>query len=136
MLNVAKFGGTSVADHEAMLRCAQIIKSQVDTRVVVVSASAGVTNHLVTLAQQPLSDVEQASIIADIQTIQYNITQHLPVAEQQLNEQVSRQISAATDQVTKVKMATRLVKQSGADYFLAHSDEMGLSDESLGQLLL
>lgn len=88
MLNVAKFGGTSVADHEAMLRCAQIIKSQVDTRVVVVSASAGVTNHLVTLAQQSLSAVEQANILADIKTIQYNITQHLPVAEQQLNEQI------------------------------------------------
>ncbi|MEW6999184.1 lysine-sensitive aspartokinase 3 [Colwelliaceae bacterium BS250] len=97
MFNVAKFGGTSVADHEAMLRCAHIIKSQVDTRVVVVSASAGVTNHLVTLAQQYLSATEQVNIIADIRAIQYNITQHLPVAEQQLNEQIELVLVSLTE---------------------------------------
>ena len=62
-LNVAKFGGTSVADHEAMLRCAHIIKSQPETRVVVVSASAGVTNYLVTLSQKLLTREERTEII-------------------------------------------------------------------------
>ncbi|WNC66942.1 lysine-sensitive aspartokinase 3 [Thalassotalea nanhaiensis] len=86
-LNVAKFGGTSVADHEAMLRCAQIIKSQPHTRVVVVSASAGVTNHLVTLSQKVLTSEERNEIIAAIRVIQYNITQHLS-AETELNSQI------------------------------------------------
>ena len=87
-ITVAKFGGTSVADYDAMLRCAQIIKNDVNNRVVVVSASAGVTNHLVRLSQQDISADEQASIIKDIVEIQYNITQHLS-AQNSLNQQVS-----------------------------------------------
>ncbi len=46
-LNVAKFGGTSVATYESMGNCAKIIANNSNTRIVVVSASAGVTNHLV-----------------------------------------------------------------------------------------
>ena len=53
-LTVAKFGGTSVADFQAMLRCAQIIKNDETNRLVVVSASAGVTNYLVRLSQVKL----------------------------------------------------------------------------------
>ncbi len=85
---VAKFGGTSVADHQAMLRCADIIKNDPSNKLVVVSASSGVTNSLVRLSQKSVSDVEQAEIIANIRTIQLNITQHL-AQEQQLNEQIS-----------------------------------------------
>ncbi|HCM46793.1 MAG TPA: lysine-sensitive aspartokinase 3, partial [Colwellia sp.] len=51
-LTVAKFGGTSVADFEAMLRCAHIIKNNTSNRLIVVSASAGVTNYLVRLSQK------------------------------------------------------------------------------------
>lgn len=87
MLNVAKFGGTSVADHEAMLRCANIIKSQPQTRVVVVSASAGVTNRLVTLSQTSLTPKEQAVIISEIAAIEYNISKHLNNASE-LNAQI------------------------------------------------
>ncbi|WP_394176062.1 lysine-sensitive aspartokinase 3 [Thalassotalea litorea] len=74
MLTVAKFGGTSVANFDAMVRCANIIKSRADIRVVVVSASAGVTNHLVTLSQQLLSGSEQQAIIDEIRAIQYAIS--------------------------------------------------------------
>lgn len=95
-LNVAKFGGTSVADHEAMLRCAQIIKSQPETRVVVVSASAGVTNHLVTLSQKVLTSDERTTIIEDIRVIQYNITQHLS-AEAELNIQIDAVLNSLTE---------------------------------------
>jgi aspartate kinase len=76
-LTVAKFGGTSLADHQAMLRCANIIKNDLTNRVVVVSASSGVTNYLVRLAQANVSAQEQAQLINSIKTIQLNITQHL-----------------------------------------------------------
>lgn len=76
-LTVAKFGGTSVADYQAMLRCANIIKNDAANRVVVVSASAGVTNHLVRLAQADVSLQEQAQLINNIKIIQLNISQHL-----------------------------------------------------------
>jgi aspartate kinase len=75
-ITIAKFGGTSLADFHAMLRCAYIIKKDTRNRLVVVSASAGVTNYLVRLSQKDVSDKEQALIIADIAVIQFNITQH------------------------------------------------------------
>ncbi|OUR62119.1 lysine-sensitive aspartokinase 3 [Colwellia sp. 39_35_sub15_T18] len=86
---VAKFGGTSVADYQAMLRCAQIIKNDSSTRLVVVSASAGVTNYLVRLSQENISVVEQTDIITNIRAIQLNITQHLSNnVEQALNAEI------------------------------------------------
>ena len=51
---VAKFGGTSVANAEAMSRCAQVVVNNPKTRVIVLSASAGVTNLLVELSQGTL----------------------------------------------------------------------------------
>ena len=47
---VAKFGGTSVADFDAMNRSADIVLARPEVRLVVLSASAGVTNLLVELA--------------------------------------------------------------------------------------
>lgn len=76
-LTVAKFGGTSVADYQAMLRCAAIIQSDLSNKVVVVSASAGVTNHLVRLGQAFVPALEQAEIIKAVRSIQENIIQHL-----------------------------------------------------------
>jgi len=40
-LIIAKFGGTSVADFDAMSRCADIVLADENIRVVVVSASSG-----------------------------------------------------------------------------------------------
>ena len=47
---VSKFGGTSVADFDAMNRSADVVLSDANVRVVVLSASAGITNLLVALA--------------------------------------------------------------------------------------
>ncbi len=48
---VSKFGGTSVADFDAMNRNADIVLSDANVRLVVLSASAGITNLLVALAE-------------------------------------------------------------------------------------
>lgn len=55
---VSKFGGTSVADFDAMNRSADIVLSDANVRLVVLSASAGITNLLVALAEglNPASD--------------------------------------------------------------------------------
>lgn len=88
-ITVAKFGGTSVADYQAMLRCAHIIKNDHSNRLVVVSASAGVTNYLVRLSQENISVAEQTEIITNIRAIQLNITQHLSKSvEQALNAEI------------------------------------------------
>ncbi len=76
-ITVSKFGGTSVADHQAMLRCAHIIKNDQSNRVVVVSASSGVTNYLVRLSQENISEIEQKQIVENIKRIQLNILKHL-----------------------------------------------------------
>lgn len=49
-INVAKFGGTSVATFDAIQNCIQVVTHNPKTRVVVVSAAGGVTNLLVELA--------------------------------------------------------------------------------------
>ena len=73
---VAKFGGTSVADFDAMNRSASIVLADQDVRLVVLSASAGVTNLLVELSEglethQPLDKLET------LRAIQYNIISRL-----------------------------------------------------------
>ncbi|OAN16620.1 lysine-sensitive aspartokinase 3 [Photobacterium jeanii] len=50
-LVVAKFGGTSVADHQAMRRSAAIVANNPNTKLVLISACSGVTNQLVELAK-------------------------------------------------------------------------------------
>ena len=66
---VSKFGGTSVADAEAICRVIEIVRSRIDSRpVVVVSALAGVTDSLLTLAHQASSN-DGASIEAAIETL-------------------------------------------------------------------
>ena len=63
-INVAKFGGTSVADAAAMNHCADVVLANPATRVVVLSASAGVTNLLVSLAQGELDEAGQDAQLA------------------------------------------------------------------------
>jgi len=96
-LTVAKFGGTSVADYQAMLRCANIIKNDTSNRLVVVSASAGVTNYLVRLSQQGVPVEEQKDIVENIRAIQLNITQHLSAdVEASLNQEISSLLDELT----------------------------------------
>ncbi|MCW3171868.1 lysine-sensitive aspartokinase 3 [Shewanella subflava] len=76
-LVVAKFGGTSVADYPAMSRCADIVLSNPNTRVVVVSASSGVTNLLVELTSANVNDERRLSLLKQIAQIQYRIIDDL-----------------------------------------------------------
>ncbi|MHA7001643.1 lysine-sensitive aspartokinase 3 [Aeromonas schubertii] len=72
-LNVAKFGGTSVADATAMGCCADVVLANPATRIVVLSASAGVTNLLVALAQGELGDEALGEQLARLTEIQQRI---------------------------------------------------------------
>lgn len=48
---VAKFGGSSVKDGEAMLRCANVVSSNPDIKIVVISATQNTTNQLEFIAR-------------------------------------------------------------------------------------
>ncbi|CCP04621.1 lysine-sensitive aspartokinase III [Erwinia amylovora Ea644] len=71
-LIVAKFGGTSVADYTAMNRSADVVLSNPDVRLVVLSASAGVTNLLVALAEGQQQE-QRTALLNEIRRIQYAI---------------------------------------------------------------
>ncbi len=73
---VAKFGGTSVADFDAMNRSADVVLADPDTRLVVLSASAGVTNLLVALAEGLEASERQAKLEA-LHKIQFDILSRL-----------------------------------------------------------
>ncbi|WP_422127271.1 lysine-sensitive aspartokinase 3 [Vibrio hannami] len=75
--NVAKFGGTSVANYEAMSRCAAIIESNPDTKLVVISACSGVTNLLVELANGVQEEERRQEIVAQLEQIHYSIIKEL-----------------------------------------------------------
>ena len=75
-LSVAKFGGTSVANHAAMTASAKIVIADPNTRVVVLSASAGITNLLVALANG-CDATQRAKLLAEIRQIQENILNEL-----------------------------------------------------------
>ncbi|OOF38750.1 lysine-sensitive aspartokinase 3 [Rodentibacter mrazii] len=75
-LSVAKFGGTSVANYAAMTACAKIIIDDPNTRIVVLSASAGVTNLLVELAKG-IEAEERRRLVGEVRQIQENILNEL-----------------------------------------------------------
>ncbi len=76
-LSVAKFGGTSVADYPAMQACAKIIIDDPNTKAVVLSASAGITNLLVALAQG-CDTIERYALLKQIIDIEEKILSRLP----------------------------------------------------------
>lgn len=96
-LNVAKFGGTSVATYSTMRSCAQIVANNVNTRVVVVSASAGVTNHLVALANTALTSQQIEEIVSKIKHIELAI-----VAELKQPEEVSDKLNVLLDELSEL----------------------------------
>ena len=80
-LTVAKFGGTSVIDAEAMSRCALILEQNPDTRLVVLSASSGVTNILVALASGEQLPEARTALLGQLTDIQQGILNSLDKPE-------------------------------------------------------
>lgn len=58
MITVMKFGGTSVGSADALKRVANIIANTEGEKVVVVSAMSGITNFLVGVVENPLTDAD------------------------------------------------------------------------------
>ena len=118
-LSVAKFGGTSVANFEAMSLCANIVTQDPNTRVVVLSASAGVTNYLVELANG--CDKERRDeIIAAVRTIQYNIIEKL-----QHQSEISAQIDKLLARIEALAESASLATSTAlADELISHGEIM------------
>ncbi|MDZ7755327.1 lysine-sensitive aspartokinase 3 [Rhodohalobacter sp.] len=104
LIKVAKFGGTSMANYEAMSRCANIVKSDSDKKIIVVSATSGTTNLLTTLIGVKDSG-EKIEIINQIREKHYEICGHLTF-EEEAKARVDQLINDLEEKVTSSKAAT------------------------------
>ncbi|WLS78642.1 lysine-sensitive aspartokinase 3 [Erwinia pyri] len=122
-LIVAKFGGTSVADFTAMNRSADVVLANPHTRLVVLSASAGVTNLLVSLSEGQEQE-QRAYQLDEIRRIQYAIVDELAQPEV-IREEVDRVL----ENITMLSEAAALATST------ALTDELVSHGELLSSLL-
>ncbi len=116
---VAKFGGTSVADFEAMNRSADVVLSNPNVRLVVLSASAGVTNLLVELAEGKESS-RRIFLQDEIRRIQYAIIDKLTQPEV-IREEIDRML----DNVAMLSEAASLATSNAlTDELVSHGELM------------
>lgn len=101
---VAKFGGTSVADYDAMNRSADVVLADPNTRLVVLSASAGVTNLLVSLSEG-LEATERFVKLDALRKIQFNILERLQTPNV-IREEVERLLENITTLAEAASLAT------------------------------
>ena len=122
-LVVAKFGGTSVADFDAMNRSADVVLSDANVRLVVLSASAGVTNLLVALAEG-LEPAERQAKLDAIRAIQNAVLERLA------NPAVIR------DEIERLlENLTALAEAASAETSTALTDELVSHGEVMSTLL-
>ncbi len=104
---VIKFGGTSVANCDAIDRAANIVKGRIDRKpVVVVSALGGATNSLLAIAEQASS----GQLIGALSGIQELRTRHLQECESLLGttpegSEVASDISVMFDELASLAEA-------------------------------
>lgn len=105
---VLKFGGTSVADAEAITRAGRIVASRVERGpIVVVSALAGVTNTLLALAEQ----AAKGHLIGALRAVEELRERHLAQAERLLGagseecNETSAELSAMIDELAHLAEA-------------------------------
>ncbi|MCI1900812.1 MAG: lysine-sensitive aspartokinase 3 [Enterobacter sp.] len=101
---VAKFGGTSVADYAAMNRSADVVLADPHTRLVVLSASAGVTNLLVALAEG-LEATERFAKLDALRKIQFDILECMQNPHV-IREEVERLLENITTLAEAASLAT------------------------------
>ena len=109
-LDIAKFGGTSVGNFEAMSSSYKVVIGNKKSRVVVVSACAGVTNLLVELASGKCSETRIEEIITKLRDIHEDIISHLDNQEElrefveghikEIREQTAQAAKQTSDQLT------------------------------------
>lgn len=116
---VAKFGGTSVADFDAMNRSADIVLADNHFRLVVLSASAGITNLLVALAEGEEAD-ERFVKLDTIRKMQYHILERL-----QNSASVRKEIDRLLKNITTLSETASLATSTAlTDELVSHGELM------------
>ncbi|MEH8020636.1 lysine-sensitive aspartokinase 3 [Rheinheimera metallidurans] len=122
-LIVAKFGGSSVADFDAMSRCADIILAEPNIRLIVVSASAGVTNLLVAITKH--CDISERYVCYQgIEAITLSVINQL------------QQPECVAAEIKHLLLALKhLIENGGVVYGAAQKDEIQSFGERLSSVL-
>lgn len=116
LLKVAKFGGTSMADADAMRRCASIVNTDTDKRVIVVSATSGTTNLLTEFATH--ISVEERMVIAEqIREKHIEICENLEYAERAKIE-----ITPLLDELTALASRKQIITPMLRDQILSYGE--------------
>ncbi|EMM5119706.1 aspartate kinase [Providencia stuartii] len=116
---IAKFGGTSVANFEAMNKSADVVLSNNNVRVVVLSASAGITNLLIELAEGCDAD-KRNQLLQKVKKIQYAIIDHLQHAEV-IREEINRLLDNIAHLADSASLAT---SDALTDEMVSHGELM------------
>ncbi|WP_394134065.1 lysine-sensitive aspartokinase 3 [Vibrio parahaemolyticus] len=127
--NVAKFGGTSVANFEAMSRCATIIENNPNTRLVVSSACSGVTNILVELANGVQDQEHRAELLKNLAEIHDSI-----LAQLEDVTEASSEVYGILDTVTSLAEAASIQANTKLTDHLVACGEL-MSTHILAQLM-
>ncbi|MDR9826445.1 lysine-sensitive aspartokinase 3 [Vibrio sp. FNV 38] len=127
--NVAKFGGTSVANFEAMSRCASIIESHPSTKLVVSSACSGVTNLLVELANGVQEQEKRTAVLQQLADIHDAILSKLEDGAKAASE-----VYAILDTVTSLAEAASIQSSAKLTDHLVACGEL-MSTHILAQLM-
>lgn len=104
---VMKFGGTSVANFEAITRTIFIIGSKLDQRpVVVVSALSKVTDSLYSIADAALSRniTETTRLLSDLRKRHIDLTEQL-LAQNTLKDEAVAKVNELCDELDNIAMA-------------------------------
>ncbi|MGC2866508.1 lysine-sensitive aspartokinase 3 [Proteus vulgaris] len=116
---IAKFGGTSVANFSAMKKCADIILKQKSVRVVVLSASAGITNLLIELAAGTEPSQREA-LLSQVRDIEYAIINQLSQPEI-----ISQEINRLLENIEMLSEAASLATSDAlTDELVSHGELM------------
>jgi len=85
-MKVLKFGGTSVGSVEALKALAEVVKSNLQKQeqiIIVVSAMGGITNLLITTAENAVHGGDFAPALADIEKRHFQVVKELIPVQQQ-----------------------------------------------------
>ncbi|PWF68742.1 lysine-sensitive aspartokinase 3 [Vibrio sp. T9] len=127
--NVAKFGGTSVANFEAMSRCATIIENNPTTSLVVSSACSGVTNLLVELANGVQDQTHRTELLQNLANIHDAILTQL-----EDSTKTAAEVYAILDTVTSLAEAASIQASAKLTDHLVACGEL-MSTHILAQLM-
>lgn len=118
LLKVAKFGGTSLADFTAMTRCAGIVGSDSDKKVIVLSATAGTTN----LLTEFIADSDKTKRLEIAQTVK---EKHLEISDQ-IGELKSprNEVIALLEELTEIAGRNQLMTPMLRDEILSFGERL------------